>query len=267
MFENDALHFVKRAPWLQIVRLWSANHGRASDLAAREIGNTARGAFRTWLIWKLGYGFGMIARVFPSPATAHGLTRTAARWLLASRGVKPRAANLENIPAGPAVLIANRAGKFDALIAATAIPGTFLFANRIAFEPLPPAIAFLLDPLAVPPAEQITTPPGGTLRQRIQQALERGHRVLVFAEGPAGVEPERSRYRLEAIQAAHATGARIIPLRISGSAHVFEESARPAAAVSPEITAGSAMTSEGDDPRNLVEIRDQIRRAIASLGQ
>jgi 1-acyl-sn-glycerol-3-phosphate acyltransferase len=195
------------------------------------------------------------------------LTRTAARWLLASRGVKPRAANREHIPTGPAILIANRAGKFDALIAAAAIPGTFLFANRIAFEPLPPAIAFVLDPLAVPPAEQITTPPGGTLRQRIQQALERGHRVLVFAEGPAGVEPERSRYRLEAIQAAHATGLPIIPLRISGSALVLEDSIRPAPTAAPTITAGSAMTSEGDDPRNLVEIRDQIRRAIASLGQ
>jgi 1-acyl-sn-glycerol-3-phosphate acyltransferase len=165
------------------------------------------------------------------------------------------------------VLIANRAGKFDALLAAAGIPGTFLFANRMAFEPLPPAIAFLLDPLLVPPAEEITTPPGGTLRQRIQQALERGHRVLVFAEGPAGVEPERSRYRLEAIQAAHATGAPVIPLRISGSARVFEVSIRPATTVSPKITAGSAMASEGDDPRHLVEIRDQIRRAIASLDQ
>jgi 1-acyl-sn-glycerol-3-phosphate acyltransferase len=234
---------------------------------SRGIGSAIRRAFRAWLIWKLGYGFGMIARVFPSPQAAHGLTRVAARWLLATRGAKPRASGFENIPSGPAVLIANRAGKFDALVAAAGIPGTFRFANRMALEPLPPAIVFLLDPLAVPPAEEITTPPGGTLRQRIQQALELGQRVLVFAEGPAGVEPERSRYRLEAIQAAYATGAPIIPLRITGSAHVFEDSIRPATTIAPKISAGAPMASEGDDPRYLVEIRDQIRRAIASIPQ
>ena len=81
------------------------------------------------------------------------------------------------------------------------------------------------------------------------------------------MEPALSRYRLEAIQAAHATGSPIVPLRISGSQQVFEETVRHAAAESPKITAGSPITSDGDDPRHLVEIRDQVRRAIASLAQ
>ncbi len=109
----------------------------------------------------------------------------------------------------------------------------------------------------VPAVDSETSPPGGSLRQRIAQALGSGAAVVVFADVPIGTSPARSRFRLEAIQAAAETGAPVYPVYLNSSAD--------GAGVGVTIAIGEPMYPAGDDPRQLTESREKIRRAIVEL--
>jgi 1-acyl-sn-glycerol-3-phosphate acyltransferase len=100
------------------------------------------------------------------------------------------------------------------------------------------------------------------LRQRIEQALRAGETVVVFADVPIGTPAARSRFRLEAIQAARDAGAPLYPVLLDGAA--VDAAHRPK---NPAVTVaiGAPLHPAGDGPRQLVEWRDQIRRAIVQL--
>jgi 1-acyl-sn-glycerol-3-phosphate acyltransferase len=114
----------------------------------------------------------------------------------------------------------------------------------------------------VPPVDSEAHPPGGTLRQRIEQALLTGASVAVFADVPIGTPAARSRFRLEAIQAARDAGAPVYPVLLNTSAVQAGDGPAHAAVT---VAVGTPLHPAGDDPRQLVEWRDQIRRAIVQL--
>jgi hypothetical protein len=94
----------------------------------------------------------------------------------------------------------NRSGPTDLPVLATAIAKPLFPADYRAVTCLPGPLQFLFAPLVVPPVDSEINPPGGTLRQRIEQALVSGGNVVVFADVAIGTPAGRSRFRLEAIQ-------------------------------------------------------------------
>jgi len=122
-------------------------------------------------------------------------------------------------------------------------------------------------------------PPGGTLCQRIRQALEEGRSVLVFPDGPPGVPAHLSRFRLDALRAALETSTPIYPIGIRNTAEVLEASrnskletrnSASAQAVSgnnASVRIGGpwCVDHQGIGPREVAGLRERIRRQIAAM--
>jgi 1-acyl-sn-glycerol-3-phosphate acyltransferase len=122
-----------------------------------------------------------------------------------------------------------------------------------------------LKPLVVPEIKGERKPPGGTPRARIRKALESGHTVLVLSDGPPSIPPHLSRYRLDALQAAVATGRPLVPVAIRGTGRILQIGSHLVHRSEARIAVGAPIHAEPDGGRELVSLRDALREAIAEL--
>jgi acyl carrier protein len=275
LYEGGALRRGTRSPGVQVLRLWLGNLGPWLRLCAQTLVCAAGRALQSIWMWTVAIVAGMLLRVVPGrAAAARGATLMGA-WLLGLRGDRIHVRGPNSIdPARPAVLLVNRSGPADLPALAAALKLPLFPADYRAVMSLPRPLQFLFAPLVVPPVDSETSPPGGTMRQRIAQALRSGAAVAVFADVPIGTPPAHSRFRLEAIQAAIETGASLYPVYLNSAATLANArqksvaatgAAEGAEAAKVTVAIGAPIYPAGDDPRRLIESREQIRRAIAQL--
>ncbi len=261
LYESGALRATRRAPWLQIARLWIENLEVYLYLSLRR---SARGLARLYsslMLSALGYTFGTFTRLMPGLGAKSAFTRLVARAVLALGGRPVTLENAERLSRrGPAVIIANREGAFDPLLLVAALPPC-LIADTAALASLPRAASFLLRPLAVPQVRKSQQPSGGMLRDRIVQALKGGYRVLVFPDSAIGAEPVLSRFRLDAFHAASSAGAPLEPVGIRGSFRSL--SGREPWAT--RLTVGEPVVAGACELRELVALRERVRHELADL--
>lgn len=281
LYLDGRLSARRRAPWVQIARLWLENLGNGIRLWRRTIWARASRWWRATCMDGAGYAGGVAARLAPSVSARTRLIRFTARGLLRLSGqyfdalATPPAAAVR-----PSVLIANRAGHLDPLAAAALLPNDVRFADAALIRELPRAAAFLLSPLELPAVSGARAPQGGTAQARLARALADGSCVLVFADGPVGAPPERSRFRMDAFRAAAETGAAVYPLLFTGTEGIVwpganadlrwlsseigmtgrrDAGGRPAVIRGVELRLGSSELPE------LIRFRDTVRGALTGL--
>lgn len=271
----------RRAPWVQIARLWIENSGNGLRLWRRTISARVGRWWRATCMAGAGYAGGVAARLAPSPSararlirfTAHALLRLSAQHL--------------DVPvthakdtSQPAVLIANRAGHLDPLAAAALLPNGLRFADAALIRELPRAAAFLLLPLVAPAVPGSRVPRGGTACARWVGALKAGSSVLVFADGPVGAPPERSRFRMDAFRAAVEAGVGVCPLLFAGTEGIvwpgedadlrwlsseIGMTERHDAVGRPAVIRGAESKLGSTELAELIRFRDEVRAALTGL--
>ena len=261
LFLNGALETRKPA-WLQIVLLWLESAGWWARLGGRRALERAGGWYVRAAVLTTCAGAGLLVRLAPGIGAKCGILRWAARGFLRLRGWEVTSARAGEAPAEcAALLVANRAGVLDPLVLAAVWETPFLLADGVSH--LPRAAEFLLRPLVIPGVSGETAPAGGTLRQRIRQALDRGHAVLVFPDGPVGLSPLLSRFRLDAFQAAVETGSPLHPIAVMGTFPLLEAGGRPAPRKNARVVEAAAIVPEASRHREILRLRDQVRETIA----
>lgn len=263
LFEAGKLNAGRRPPWLQMARLAVGNTGHwLAALARGPVLAMHRAYIEAAWTWVAGLGAFLI-RLAPSRRAS--LARLSARWLLRLTGRAVKVEAGERIQEFvPAVLVANRAGHLDALVLAAALPCPFLLADggEIAF--MPRRAAALLKNLAVEPVPGETHPPGGSGRDRIRGALEAGQSVLVLPDSAPGSPAHLSRFRLDAFHAALLTSRPLVPVGVRGTSRLLEP-ASPGVHHPARITIGSPLDPGSGNGRQLVELRQRVRAAVARL--
>ncbi len=266
LYERGELQLNRRPPWVQIVRLWSESLGAWLRLVLKQAGAWLLRKGLQTLVSAVAVSGGLLARINPDPSAKGNIVRLTARVLLYLMGHKASLENSEQIVSErPSVLMANRAGAADALVMAATLPMPARFPDSSAFESLPEAVGYLLQPLVLAPLREPALPPGGTLRQRIRQGLEDCHSVIVLSEGPPTVPAHLSRFRLDALDAAVQTGSPIYPLGVRGTSSILSRSGRARGHGEAKMTVGKPIHIKFDDARELVTLREQVREAIAKL--
>lgn len=193
----------KGKPWVQIARLWVSGAfgwarkrlGGGRVAAARAAGETLRGG--------LYIAAGMLARLAPSRAWARGLAAGALRLT----GAKAQTAGAP--PPEPALWLVRRSATAQDLALLTAGGAKFLPADGALVDQASGALGFLLEPLLLPQEEPLAL--------RVRRALERGESVAVWSANADGETAARTRFRLEALQAAAACGAPVAPVWLDAS--------------------------------------------------
>ncbi len=205
MYEACELIGKKRAaPWMQIVKLRLETARAWAAAAIRRAAALAKSVALLALQSAAALVFGLAARLMPTPAAASICIRFASGRLASLSGAPVDAALRSS---SPCVWLAMRADRLAPLLLAAGIRSPFVFADTQSFAGLPALYAFMLDPLAADPQRG--------LRDSIRAALDAGVSVVVLADNPAGETAARSRFRLEAVEAAQAAAAPIVPLRIA----------------------------------------------------
>jgi hypothetical protein len=105
-------------------------------------------------------------------------------------------------------------------------------------------MAFLVEPLIARPSRNVAD-----LSERIQLALRDGLSVIVLADSPAGETAARSRFRLEAFEAAAAAAVPLNPLWRGASG----------------FTLGPSVEVSSGDTHVLEQQRDQLRSALGGF--
>lgn len=270
----------KRPPWMQLARLEIENMGNWLRLSRRNASAWLRRISRSWLFSSLAHAGGAAALAIPGAGARAAIVRGTARAILRCAGQPIRQFDIEN-GVRPAVLMANRAGHLDPLIAVASVQGSFRFADASALSDLPAPARFLLRPLVVAPVENHARPAGGTLRARLELCLGGGTSVLVFPDGPVGAPAARSRFRLDALHAAAVTSSAIRPILFHGTEGAAwpdrksEARARSseigmeglgagAEAAAPRILMGEALRINMNDS-DVIQLRERVRAALAGL--
>ncbi len=197
------------APWVQMGRLWLRGNASSWSRQAARYGRDARKGTENALGGLLAMGFGLAARLVPTPAAARHVVGVGARAVTALGGLRATG-SLES--AGTGVMLVNRSHRMDPLLVAGAFRSAFVFADRTGFGELGPAESFLLDPLVAPLDGAGRDPTDGPLLHSMQTALEAGCAVVSFADNPVGEPPERTRFRAEGFAAAARSGAPAVPV-------------------------------------------------------
>lgn len=228
------------APWRQMTRLWLRNLtgwlNRWDDRAFDALRAGWAGLGR----WTVASTCGLAARLTPSPRSARVFALPGLRLLLSLEGV---AVQRPNSAASPRVYLANRFDALDAAALLASLPGPVALADESPLRLLPGPMAFLAEPLVAPAS------PASDLASRIEAALGSGLSVLVLADSPAAESAARSRFRLEAFQAAAAAGVLLIPVWRNGA----------------KVSLGEPQASLSGDLHHLQQQRDQLRTALGRL--
>jgi fatty-acyl-CoA synthase len=266
LYERGELKLNRRPPWMQILRLWWESLGAWIRL---ELGNGGRWLYRKYaqtLLKTVAAAGGLAARIAPGQRNKGRIVRLSARVLLRLLGRKVSFKDGGLIEIGrPSVLMANRAGLFDALVLTAVLPVPVRFADSGALDFLPGVVAFLLRPIVLPALHDVPIPPGGTLRQRIRRGLEEGISIVVLSEGPPTVPAHLSRFRLDALDAAVQTSSPIYPLGVQGTSSILSLGRKMFGSGEASITVGVPVVTQINDARDLVVLREQVRDAIAKL--
>ncbi|HKS96161.1 MAG TPA: AMP-binding protein [Terriglobia bacterium] len=275
LYQSARLETAKRPPWLQIAGLALENCESWVTLTLGRIRQGLARAYTSVLVTTVALMGGIAARLVPGKARAR-VVRWASRVLLGLSGQHLALSGVADLPSGrPALLISNRAGRFDPLVVAATTPLELRLVDSFAWSSLPRAVAWLLKPLALQPVYGEAAPPGGTLGQRVREELREGRSVLMFAEGASGAPAHLSRFRLDALRAAMETSSPVVPVGIRGTAGVLAlNGARahyPAKEASDGAGAGlrfgAPVPSEATDYHGLVARRERLREIIAELAR
>ncbi|MGE5326395.1 MAG: AMP-binding protein, partial [Deltaproteobacteria bacterium] len=265
LYLSGKLNAGKKAPWVQIVRLKFEHFDSWARLTWRHERARMRRAFNSALMFSTAAFVGTFARLAPGKKAAAQLVQSAARFLMNSSGEPVAVRGMERIGEGkPAVFVANRAGAPDPLVLASTLKCSLLLADSTALNSLPLAPKFLLAPLVVPKLNGNLLPEGGTMRERIAEALKSGHSVLVFPESALGATPAVSRYRLEVMQAAASAGCSIQPIGIRGTSELFRARRRTSGSWA-RIRFGDPIRAESSDHAGLLDLRERVREAVGKL--
>src|SRR5439155_4909205 len=141
LYESGKLEAPQRPPWLQIARLGLENVRSWAGLALRRLSAAAHSAWSSAVLFAVAVPAGLVARLAPGSETPARVIQRASRLVLRS---SRRQATLEGADrlarGGPAVLVANRAGRFDPLVVAATLPRTISLADPALLSPLPRAV-------------------------------------------------------------------------------------------------------------------------------
>jgi len=252
LFLAGKLEARRAPPWLQMARLGVASGAAWAGLALRRAGAALRQLHASSVLLIVSGAAGGAARLAPGWGLRAWLLRLASRafFALSRHGLEAAAGTR---PAGrPVVLVANRAGRVDALAVAAAWGEPCLLADATALAGLPPTVAQMLEPFVLG-------------KQNLRRALEQGRSVLVFPESPSGEPAHRCRFRLDAFHAAVETGAAVLPVLVAGTSHILESARHPALRKKARIVVGEAIPPPAGNQRQIVELRDRVREALDAI--
>jgi 1-acyl-sn-glycerol-3-phosphate acyltransferase len=198
----------------------------------------------------------------PGVHRRRGVARRMSRILLFFTGMPLVVKNIERIPAGQCVVVANHASYLDGLVMTAALPPRFGFVIKREMENVPLAGA-LLRRLGSEFVERFNRNRGGVDARRVLRTAVSGNSLVFFPEGTFDERPGLGKFHAGAFTIAARAGCPVVPAVVRGTRRAF-----PPKSVWPhpariEIEFLPPIFAAADSPDSVaVELRERARVAI-----
>lgn len=230
---------------------------------ARRAGEAVYGVYAAGAIGATCLASLTLGRVLPRGRVPRRLTVYESRLALGLAGLLPRRRGLENVPPGPALLIANHSGYLDFLICAATLPthARFVIKGELRKTPL---VGAVLDRVGHVFLDRHSTVRSLEDLQQVTDLLRAGERVIVFPEGTFRAEVGMRPFKLGAFRLAAQTGAPIVPVAINGSRRALRDGSWLPRFSRITVEMLEPIHPDGDEIADIVRLRDTTAEAIAA---
>jgi 1-acyl-sn-glycerol-3-phosphate acyltransferase len=198
----------------------------------------------------------------PSVGARRHVVRGAARTFFALAGLALRVRNLEHLPAGPCVVVANHASYLDGVLLAAVLPPRFAFVIKREMNSVPLA-GLLLRRIGAQFVERANRQRGAGDARRMMRAAGSGQSLAFFPEGTFAPQPGLLRFHAGAFVTAVRAGFPVVPVVIRGTRRALPPTGamplptRLQVEFLPPLVANSASPDEAAN-----ELRGAARAAI-----
>jgi 1-acyl-sn-glycerol-3-phosphate acyltransferase len=203
--------------------------------------------------------FGM---VLPGLERRRGVARAMARLLLLCAGMRLVVKNIERLPAGQCVVVANHASYLDGVVMTAALPPRFGFVIKREMSSVPLAGA-LLKRLGSEFVERFNRNRGGVDARRVLRTAVGGKSLVFFPEGTFDPRPGLGRFHAGAFAIAARAGCPVVPAVVRGTRRAFPPRKAWPYPARIEIEILEPIVGHAETPDAVaVELRDRARSAI-----
>jgi 1-acyl-sn-glycerol-3-phosphate acyltransferase len=190
------------------------------------------------------------------------------RAILALAGCRLVVGGLDRLPeTGGAVLAANHSSYVDTVALLAVLPPNvrFVAKKELLSTPIVGTVIRKVGHLTV---DRFDLARSVADAERVTATLRDGTPLLVFPEGTFLARPGLLPFRLGAFKAAIDTGCPVVPVSIRGTRDVLPGDSWLPRPGPIEVALGAPITAAGREWRDMVQLRDRVRAAIAqSLGE
>jgi 1-acyl-sn-glycerol-3-phosphate acyltransferase len=190
------------------------------------------------------------------------VARTMSRTLLFFTGMPLVVKNIERIPAGQCVVVANHASYLDGLVMTAALPPRFGFVIKREMERVPVA-GTLLRRLGSEFVERFNRNRSGVDARRVLRTAVSGNSLVFFPEGTFEERPGLGKFHAGAFTIAARAGCPVVPAVVRGTRLAFPPKKAWPRPGRIEIEFLEPIIAVADTPdAAAVELRDRARLAI-----
>lgn len=220
------------------------------------------GAYVWLLFFVLALCTTVLAAVLPGVARRRKVARAASRLVLRATGMRLHVKNLEHLPAGQCVVVANHASYLDGVVMTAALPPRFAFVIKREMSRVPLA-ALLLRRLGSQFVERFNRNQGAADARRLMRNAASGHSLVFFPEGTFSLQPGLLKFHTGAFVTAARTGCPVVPAIIRGTRKalapktICPQPARIEVEILPPVP-----IHEGIDEHTALTLRNSARNAI-----
>lgn len=170
----------------------------------------------TYLIFLMLGTTALLGMVLPGLERRRGVARAMSRLLLLFTGMPLVVKNLERIPPGQCVVVANHASYLDGLVMTAALPPRFGFVIKREMASVPLAGA-LLRRLGSEFVERFNRHRGGADARRVLRTAVGGNSLVFFPEGTFEPRPGLGKFHAGAFTIAARAGCPVVPAVVRGT--------------------------------------------------
>jgi 1-acyl-sn-glycerol-3-phosphate acyltransferase len=236
-------------------------NGTVTSAPHHQIGRLLYGVYTYCMFLVLGLT-ALAGMALPGLRRRRGVARSMSRTLLFFTGMPLVVKNLERVPEGQCVVVANHASYLDGLVMTAALPPRFGFVIKREMERVPLAGA-LLRRLGSEFVERFNRSRGGVDARRVLRTAVSGNSLVFFPEGTFDARPGLGKFHAGAFTIAARAGCPVVPAVVRGTRRAFPpKSAWPHPGrieiefLEPIVASGEAQESVAN------ELRDRARLAI-----
>jgi 1-acyl-sn-glycerol-3-phosphate acyltransferase len=227
----------------------------------RFLGRFAYGLYGWLMLLVLGL-MALAGMGLPGLERRRRIARRMSRTLLFFAGMPLVVKNMERIPAGQCVVVANHASYLDGVVMTAALPPRFGFVIKREMEAVPVA-GTLLRRLGSEFVERFNRNRGGVDARRVLRTAASGHSLVFFPEGTFSAMPGLGRFHAGAFAIAARAGCPVVPAVVRGTRHALPPRnpwPHPSR-IEIEFLEPIVAVSESPDTA-AAELRDRARAAI-----